>query len=168
MAQPTIIKRSHLVNWLRQIDMVCTATLKVKTRTKIGKSSSLYQEFGEIYKEATIVVLLNWHKDQATLDLLEAANVPVEGQKWQNNEETSPLATHKDTGKYYLRVLPVNQGKQTVCYVTANNIVVPANKVEATLYPAGRKDITNLPVHFLYSLDSIEEVEIEGERFIIK
>jgi len=166
--RPIEIKREYFIEWLRNITSPTIATLKVRTKQKVGKSTSLYEEYGEIFKEATVQVLLCWHLDAETMEKLQNYSINTDGQKWQENEGDNPLAFHRETEKRYLRVLPVNAGKNTIRYVSASGEEIPAKTVEALLYSTGKKEISNIPVHFLYSLDSIEEVEIEDQLFVIK
>src|SRR4051812_6974423 len=110
------IPRKHLADFFSNIHNVCEIRLLTKTKSKIGKTS----QFNELWQVADVKVKINFHKDSEITSRLKELGWDANGQKWQKNIKNTPLAKHPDTGKLYLRVMPVNGEKKIVTYCDEN------------------------------------------------
>lgn len=159
-----MITRDALTTLLRNTQETCFARLNVKSKTKIGKTSSL----GEVWKTSNVRVLLNYFKNEKLLAELCRRDMN-DCPKWATPNNDNSLCEHLGTGKLYLRAIPWRNGTSNVCYIDTDGMIVQADKVHKTLYPKGiPAERTNHLTSLVYSLDNIQGIELNGESYTVE
>lgn len=146
-----------------------TCRLKVRTKTKIPKR--LHGQF--VYATTLVEVVLNFDRDQSCLDRIKAYEeitgtvISIHGQTWQENVYGTPVAYHKDTHKGYLRVFPSLNAVKKVQYALEDETAIETDEVRFLLPTTGEHEHKEQPFAYLYSLSSIQVIELQGNHYRI-
>jgi hypothetical protein len=163
------------------LDLLCQrkgATFVVAVTKTDAKLKKRGNPFGQVWKRATVNLLLNFHYDAGVLRRLEKEGKSPDdfrkGDSWHEaitwpDGSLTPFCRHKENGTIYLRAC-VQKRVGDVEYLTEGGEALTKEQVEPFL-PA-RNDYANQgldePLVFAtYKLDSVKEISVDGETYLI-
>jgi len=165
---PKHVTTAELVTVFARLLTMTPATIKTVTSPAMNKGGNPF--YGRIQKVETRHVLFNWIYENSVnaQRTKEGIEVPFQAQarKWGEKIQGTPLIQHK--GKFYAEAKPTGKAQSTIWL--CDGAVIELSEIQKYLTVPKRAATQQTEKEIKvrdYSMDSIAEVKMLGQYFIV-